>query len=330
MLDSVSGVDEREDERYVVPRWPDGPFNLVAIEGGVALGPFTADSWEVGERGDVIDWHTDGAHPVRLRVRMQAGDLLYANNGDMGPMTYRISPVMGDGGATSATSVAFDLGDMLAALWPLLDRGSLTSSIADLEHQLDGRRASEIPTILDGFGIAPGVLEAALVARDRLGRINDIIHAIAIVVVLSTILEPEETMMRPSLAAGNDPGRPFDVQTDRRIAEFKLSRWDGHDTARKRALVKDLVHLAAEGSSRRAQLYVLDASPARFLRESRSTIAWAVDRLPATRALYLDRFGDLETTISDFYMERARHVEIVDIRAQLGQLLAADRGPLAG
>ncbi len=37
-------------------------------------------------------WSPEGAHPVRLRVRKQAGDRIYANNGDMGPMTYRIVP----------------------------------------------------------------------------------------------------------------------------------------------------------------------------------------------------------------------------------------------
>ena len=100
------------------------------------------------------------------------------------------------------------------------------------------------------------------------------------------ILEPGEDCTRPSLAAGNDPNRPFDDETDRRVAEFKMSRWDGHDAARMRQLVKDLVHLAADRSGPRAEVYVLDERPRRFLRTSTSTMAWALDALPPpTRCL---------------------------------------------
>lgn len=320
-------MDGREDaERYVVPRWPEGRFNLVALEGGFELGPFTANSWVVGDRGDLVDWRDeDGAHPVRLRVRMQAGDLLYANNGDLGPMTYRMVPVTSDGVTSDLTAEAVDLGEALSALWPFLGRGALTSTIASLERDLHGRRACDIQQVLEEHGVSPATLESGLVARDRLGRINDVIHATAMVIALPTILEPDERITRPSLAAGNDPTRPFDLETDQRIAEFKLSRWDGHDTARKRQLVKDLVHLAADRSGRRAQLFVLDERPLHFLAETRSTMAWAIDRFPPTQALYLDRFGDLLMPISGFYEDHASHVEVVDLRPGLGHLLAAVR-----
>ena len=42
------------------------------------------------------------------------------------------------------------------------------------------------------------------------------------------MLEPGERLAnRPSLAAGNDPSRTFDLETDRRVAEFKLAIWNG-------------------------------------------------------------------------------------------------------
>ena len=65
-------------------------------------------------------------------------------------------------------------------------------------------------------------------------------------------------MNRPSLAAGNDPTRPFDVETDRRVAEFKVGIWSGTgtDAMRKRTVFHDLVNLAADTSGRRAELYV--------------------------------------------------------------------------
>ena len=59
------------------------------------------------------------------------------------------------------------------------------------------------------------LLDAALDVRARLGRINDLIHAAAIVLMLPHILEPGERLVRrPSLAAGNDPTRPFRLRDE--------------------------------------------------------------------------------------------------------------------
>lgn len=315
-----------ESEQYVVPRWPDVPFNLVALEGGFELGPCTASSWAQSANGEVIDWRGDGAHPIRLRVRMQAGDLLYANNGDMGPMTYRIVPVAEDGVTSDVSTSAFDLNEMLAGLWAFLAGGSLTAAIAHLERDLDGVGANDLPEVLRRNGVTVDALEAGLVARDRLGRINDVIHALSIAVVLPVILEAGETLRRPSLAAGNDPSRPFDIETDRRIAEFKLSRWDGHDTARMRQLVKDLVHLAADDSGRRAELYVLDERPRSWLHSTRSTMEWALARFPSTKMLFIERFRDLDMSVSRFSEDYASQVEIIDLRPTLGHLIASGWG----
>ena len=87
-------TDPPTDDRriYVVPDFPDEPFNLHAIGEGWEVGPFAKDGWEIYPDGAMTWWSPEGAHPVRLRVRKQVGDRIYANNGDMGPMTYRIVP----------------------------------------------------------------------------------------------------------------------------------------------------------------------------------------------------------------------------------------------
>lgn len=66
------------------------------------------------------------------------------------------------------------------------------------------------------------LLRSAFYARAEFGRINDLIHAAAIALALPHLLATGEVLKRPSLAAGNDPSRPFDVETDRRVAEFNL------------------------------------------------------------------------------------------------------------
>ncbi|MFF2516540.1 hypothetical protein [Streptomyces sp. NPDC058086] len=112
------------------------------------------------------------------------------------------------------------------------------------------------------------------------GRLNDLIHAAGIVLALPHLLEDgEEIAVRPSLAAGNDPHRPFDLETDRRVAEFKLARWRGADAMRKRQTFKDLVMLAADRTGRRAELFVVGPEPGRFMRSSPSATP-AMSRSP--------------------------------------------------
>ncbi len=77
---------------FIQPEWPDEPFNLLAEDGGFEIGPFTKDGFATQPDGTL--WWSDGySHPVQLQVRGQEDDVIHANDGNMGPMTYRIVPV---------------------------------------------------------------------------------------------------------------------------------------------------------------------------------------------------------------------------------------------
>jgi hypothetical protein len=159
-----------------------------------------------------------------------------------------------------------DLRDELAVLLAFLGRKPLTTAVRHLERALDGCHGKAAAEEVAAAGIDATLLAAAVATRRQLGRLNDLIHASAIGLMLPRLLEPDEVVQgRPSLAAGNDPARPYDLQTDRRVAEFKLSYWAGADAMRKRGVFKDLVHLAADQSGRRAQLFVLGEAPIKFL-----------------------------------------------------------------
>jgi hypothetical protein len=216
-----------------------------------------------------------------------------------------------------------ELGAAAGALAGFIQNEPLTAKIAEIEHDLDGCRQSEVGPIISARGISPDLLRGALLVRGQLGRINDLIHAAAISLALPKLLEPDEVLRRPSLAAGNDPSRPYDVETDRRVAEFKLARWDGHDAMRKRQVFKDLVHLAADTSGRRTELYVLGERPLRFLRGTGSSAAWGLDRFPATRQLFTASFGSLDVPISDFTNGPANHVTLLNLEERLPALFEA-------
>lgn len=144
---------------------------------------------------------------------------------------------------------------------------------------------------------------------------------VGIGLALEELTEPGEVLSRPSLAAGNDPSRPYDLEPDRRVAEFKFGRWDaGSDAARKREAFKDLVGLAADDSERRAELYVLGSRPIRFLRETRSTARWALNKSIRMTELYERRFDSLNTPISAFVSGPAQAVTIMDLEQRLPYL----------
>jgi len=216
-----------------------------------------------------------------------------------------------------------DFASALKSLGAFLDRAPLTDSIADLEAALEDSTQVDVDALLRTAGVSPELLKDAMVVRARIGRVSDVIHAAAIALSLPELLEPEEVIARPSLGAGNDPSRPFDLETDRRVAEFKLARWKGSDAMRKRQTFKDLVHLAAEGSGRAAELYVLGRKPVDFLQTSTSKAGWGLDRAPAIREVFQQRFGSLDMTISDFTNGPGAHVELIDLEDRLPQLFAS-------
>ncbi|PJE03555.1 MAG: PE-PGRS family protein [Mycobacterium sp.] len=216
-----------------------------------------------------------------------------------------------------------DDGDDLAAVTALMQffRGDgLTERLASAEAALVGCSGEAGAAAAAERGLTEAMLLAALAVRSQVGRLNDVIHACTIALALPHILEPgEQIVIRPSLGAGNDPSRPFDLETDRRIAEFKVAQWKGKDAMRKRTVVSDLVHLAMDDSGRRAQLYVVGVRPLTFLRTSATTVSWALGRSsPRTRERYASTFDAQGTmSVAQFTAGPAAHVELVDLGAFL-------------
>jgi len=205
-----------------------------------------------------------------------------------------------------------------ASLVGFLTAEDLTARIGRMEQRLDGADLGDFDH-WDG-GMTDELLQAALLVRRHAGRVNDLIHAATIIRALPKILEPGERIARrPSLASGNDQDRPFDLETDRRVAEFKTAQWTGGDTMRKRLLVADLVGLVLNRGERRAELYVRGRQPIDFLRTSTSTVEWMLGRSsPNLRDAYKRRFGIANLTVSEFTNGPASKVEFKDLTEIIG------------
>ncbi|NBH08025.1 hypothetical protein [Amycolatopsis sp. SID8362] len=197
---------------------------------------------------------------------------------------------------------------------------ALSSRVGRLEALLEGADSETVDARMAPEGLTDDLLKGALLVRQHAGRVNDLIHAAVIVRALPSILEPGERIVRrPSLASGNGGGRKFDLETDRRVVEFKAAEWKGRDTMRKRMLVADLVGLVLERDGRRAELYVLGRQPLDYLRTSTSTVEWALGRSsPNLREAYKQRFGSAELTVSQFTAGPAADVVLRDLNEIIG------------
>ncbi|MEX6462773.1 hypothetical protein AB6N35_00130 [Dietzia cinnamea] len=215
------------------------------------------------------------------------------------------------------TNGSDDLAAAFAVLSGFLGQQRLTTQLAQVESDLVEANAAKASEVAAQHGLSSELLTAALSVRSKVGRLNDVIHASTISLVLPQILEPGERVTnRPSLGAGNDKSRPFDLETNRRIAEFKVAQWKGADTMRKRGVFADLVHLALDESDRKAQLFVVGDLPSRFLRASTSKASWVLGRSSQhIRARFAEQFDpDSTLSVAEFTAGPASQIELVDLR----------------
>jgi hypothetical protein len=193
----------------------------------------------------------------------------------------------------------------------------LTSVLADLEAALVGADQDRASAVSIASGFDEGLVDSALVVRQRVGQLDTLIHAAVITQVIPRILEPGETVLkRPSLGAGNDADRVYDLETTRRIAEFKLSSWKGADGMRQRGLFADVVGLSLDETGRRRVMYVVGELPVRFLKTSRrnasKTLSKAALRLRTPPGLTPG------VTVSEFTSASA--IEVVNLTSILPRL----------
>lgn len=207
----------------------------------------------------------------------------------------------------------------------LLSGGWVSGLVDGLQEDLEGADADTAVAAAELAGVTTDLLNEAITVRRHLGRLNDLIHASAITLALPRILEDGETVInRPSLETSGERSNGFDLETDRRVADFQVGVWTGKDAIRKRMVFQDLVHLAANHTGRRAELYVAGEAPLAFLRESRSPVSWALNFGPSqTRELFVERFGDTSLPISVFTKVAAAHVRLIDLTQILPQVQSA-------
>jgi len=206
----------------------------------------------------------------------------------------------------------------------------LTATLAQIEASIRGVKAEQLAEALPLVGASESTLAGAGHLKRLLGQLNVVIHAVGILVCLPKILEPGETIESVSLGAGNT-GRSFDLETDRRVAEFKFIRWQGgSETIRQNNLFKDFLLLAEHETKKGKFLYVLETHHAlKFLNGGRALDS-VLSKNVALYRQFQARHGGRYRTVREYYQPRRSLVQIEDVSPWLGGLMADEEATEAG
>ncbi len=191
--------------------------------------------------------------------------------------------------------------------------GDLTSRLSGIEHALAGGTHERAIRFCTEQHLNTDLLRAASRIKTVAGRINDIVHALGILVSLPKIINENEKIISMSLGAGNT-GRLWDLETDQQVAEFKFIRWqDGPESIRQNGLFKDFFSLAEHETAKRRRVYLLGLEhPMKFLLGGRS-IDSVVSRNAKLAKEFREKYGARFSCVRDYFEYRRNRVELIDL-----------------
>lgn len=215
-----------------------------------------------------------------------------------------------------------NLGEAVNSLTTFMGIG-LTERLAAMQSQLLKTRRADLKEILHRNGVTADALIGAFQIKRLAAENNTALHALGILLLLQEILEEDEVIEYTSLGAGNNGGGFFDLQTTKRIAEFKFINWrGGPEAVRQDSLFKDLVGLAEWKRERplTRELFVLEAdAPLNFL-HGRRRIESVLRRHPNILVRYPEICN--YETVGDYYRNRCVNFVTLRVASQLSNLFS--------
>lgn len=190
--------------------------------------------------------------------------------------------------------------------------GSLKAAVSKIEARLVGLTHADATPQLGDLGVSMELMLAALLIKKHSNQISEIIHTIGILLVLPSILEADESVESLSLAAGNT-GKGFDLETNKRIAEFTFIQWQGgSESIRQNKVFKDFYFLAEHLTTKRRELYVAGLDhPTKFFNSGRGIAQIAKNNRKLGEAAL--KLPAEVKTVRDYYFPRRHLVSIRDL-----------------
>lgn len=191
---------------------------------------------------------------------------------------------------------------------------TFSQRIAALEAGVVGIDAFGVQKKARFEGLTNDVLAASLLVKAASAQIDVVLHAAGIIVALPYLLEPGELIQSVSLGAGNT-GKAHDLETDRRVAEFKFIKWQGGSEAvRQNSLLVDLFRLATAQTSKQRELYLTGAEvPMKFLEQSKRDVRSALAFRPGIPEKFDEAYGDVALTVKDYWSSIRSQVKVRDL-----------------
>jgi hypothetical protein len=216
--------------------------------------------------------------------------------------------------------------DQAIAAFRVFCGSDLTDTLARVESSARGLTAEQLEAALSPFGASEEALSGAGQLKLIVGQINVVIHALGILLCLPKILQAGEIVLDVSLGAGNT-GRPFDLETDRRVAEFKFIQWQGgSESTRQNGLFKDFFLLAEHDTRKKKYLYVLGTEhPLKFLNGGRA-LASVFSKEVSLYRQFQTKYGAQYRTVREYYQPRRAAVTIQDVSPWLSGLGLSNLG----
>jgi hypothetical protein len=182
---------------------------------------------------------------------------------------------------------------------------NLGYKLAQLEKQFCGIDAKSITGLSSIHKINEQLIHSAFDVKKELGQINEVIHAVGIVLLLPLILEPNEVIEYVSLGAGNT-GKGFDLETNIRIGEFKFIGWKGgSESIRQNQLFKDFYYLAeAHTKKRRLSICNWIRASTKILNGRRAIYSSVCSRNAKTSKDFNDKYGSKFKTVYEYFTYR--------------------------
>jgi hypothetical protein len=186
---------------------------------------------------------------------------------------------------------------------------NLASKIAELEFKFARRNGHEIAAQLNTDSINHELIQAARSIKHAAAQIDVVLHAIGIVVLLPSILEDSEVVESLSLGAGSSEANRFDLETNRRIAEFTFIEWTGNDNTRLQKMFKDFYRLSEFETQKRKELWLTDDAYVLKYFRSGSSIRSATHKHRDVWEAFQLKYPEIGT-VRDYYRVRGETVRI--------------------
>jgi hypothetical protein len=187
---------------------------------------------------------------------------------------------------------------------------NLASKIAELEFRAVGLDKVRVANWLHTDSINQDLLGASRTITRAAAQIDVVLHALGILLHLPSILEDGETVESLSLGAGSSEAKRFDLETNRRVAEFTFIDWRGNDNTRLQKVFKDFYRLAEFSTSKLKELWVTDDSYVLKYLRSGSSVRSATHKHRDVWEDFQRKYPAIEK-VSDYYR---LHITAVNLR----------------